>query len=86
MPQSFFVFIPKSVLKSLEKIPLPWQSRIKKAIDALQPNPFYGEKMVGKLKDKRKIRVWPYRIIYQILKKELLVLVIRVGHGQGVYK
>ncbi|MBU4299512.1 type II toxin-antitoxin system RelE/ParE family toxin [Patescibacteria group bacterium] len=30
-------------------------------------------------------RVWPYRIIYRIYKNLLLIIVIRIGHRQGVY-
>jgi len=56
--------------KKLKKIPFLWRDRIEKAIDILKNNPFYGEKMSGELKDRRKIRIWPYRIIYRLIKKQ----------------
>lgn len=80
------LYIPKSVAKAIQRIPNPWQNRIVKALDAIAVNPFYGEKMMGKLADKRKIRVWPYRIIYRIDEKSKIVIVVEVGHRQGIYK
>lgn len=72
--------IPKSALKSMAKIPLPWQERIRAAIDALEIEPYYGDKMRGQYADKRKIRVWPYRIIYSIEEDIKLVKVFEVEH------
>ncbi len=60
----YHIDVVKSAKKSLAKIPLPWLFRIKQAIDGLQDDPYLGEKMDGNMKNKRKIRVWPYRIIY----------------------
>jgi len=72
--------------KALYKIPFPWQKRIAQAIDALEENPFYGEKMWGKLKDRRKIRVWPYRIIYRLYPRQKIIYIERIAHRQGAYK
>lgn len=80
MPGRYYVFIPKSVLKSMARIPLPWQGRIRAAIDALEAEPYYGEKMRGQYANKRKIRVWPYRIIYSIEEENKLVKVFEVEH------
>ncbi len=49
-------------------------------------NPFVGKKMRGEYEKHYTYRVWPYRIIYQINKNELLILVVSVGHRQGIYK
>lgn len=83
----YSVYIPNSIRKSLKEIPLPWRERIGKAIDELQKNPFLGEKMWGKLSDKRKIRVWPYRLIYELDKEKKFIVVVEVGHrGSMKYK
>ena len=80
MPKRYFVSIPKVVLKSMAKIPLPWRARIQKAIDSLEYNPFLGEKMGGALGNRRKIRVWPYRIMY-ILKEDIaFITIVEVEH------
>jgi len=60
--------------------------RIVAALINLANNPFVGKKLKGKYKDYCSLRIWPYRIIYQIYKKSLTVFVIRIGHRQGIYK
>ena len=72
--------------KEFYKIPFPWQKRIIQAIDVLKSNSSYGEKMWGKLKDHRKIRVWPYRIIYRIYPRQKIIYVEHIAHRQGAYK
>lgn len=72
--------------KELVKIPKTYQNRILAALAAIGQDPFIGKKLEGKLKSAYSYRVWPYRIIYKIYKKSLLIIVIRVGHGQGIYK
>lgn len=80
MPEIFEVSTPKSILKSLKKIPLPWRERILDAMSVLARNPFLGKKMSGELQDKRKIRIWPYQIVYSIVKRKLIVEVIEIEH------
>lgn len=72
--------------KELNKLPQRDYYRIITALVGLAIDPFVGKKLEGKYKDCYSLRVWPYRIIYQINKKELLVFVIRIGHRQGIYK
>jgi addiction module RelE/StbE family toxin len=79
------IIVPNSVAKALVAIPLPWKERIIEAIDALPKNPFMGEKLWGKLQGKRKIVVYPYRIIYEINKKNQIIFIVEIGHRQGVY-
>lgn len=87
MPSVFTVWIPKSVQKDLLRIPAPWVERIQKSIDNLSSDPFMGEKMSGKLEDYRKIRVWPYRIIYRVEKSSKNIYISEVGHrGDMSYK
>lgn len=78
------VFVPPSVKKSLSKIPFPWKERISRVIDVLKTEPFYGEKMTGQLANCRKIRIWPYRIVYQICKKEGFIKILEIEHRGNV--
>jgi addiction module RelE/StbE family toxin len=79
------IIVPKSVRKDINSIPLPWRERIVKAIDLLAQNPLMGEKLHGKLEGKRKIRIYPYRIIYEIIDKNRIILIVETGHRQGIY-
>ncbi|PIU79263.1 MAG: type II toxin-antitoxin system RelE/ParE family toxin, partial [Candidatus Moranbacteria bacterium CG06_land_8_20_14_3_00_43_56] len=76
--------VKPSVQKKLERLPKADYYRILAAFSILAQNPFVGKKMKGEYEGSYSYRVWPYRIIYDIYKKELLVLVVRVGHRQRV--
>lgn len=81
----FKVVVERKVEKSLSKIPQKWRVRLAKAIDSLSTNPFHGKKLEGELEGLYSIRVWPYRIIYSINKKEIVIIVVAIGHRQGIY-
>lgn len=70
----------------LEKIPKVYSKKIFYALSWLEKEPFMGKKLHGQFKNYYSWKVWPYRIIYRILKKELLVFVVAIGHRQGVYR
>lgn len=84
MSERFEIITPKSVLRSLKKIPLPWRERILDTMSFLSKNPFSGEKMMGELFGKRKIRVWPYRIIYKINIKRKHIIITDIGHRGSI--
>jgi mRNA interferase RelE/StbE len=80
------VVLPKRVQKDLNNIDSKFVSKIKAALNALSKNPFIGKKLEGNLSMLYSYRIWPYRIIYEIIKKDLVVLIVRIGHRQSVYK
>lgn len=84
MPTAFLINIPSTVQKSMRKIPFPWIERIRRAIDSISIEPFQGEKMLGRYKHARKIRVWPYRIIFVVDKASRVVSLIEVEHRGSV--
>lgn len=87
MAKGYVIYISKSIRKSLLHIPSPWLERIERAIDILCRDPYFGEKMAGKLSGCRKIRVWPYRIIYRLDKDEKVVKIVELNHrGSMSYK
>lgn len=82
----FTVVVPKKVQKEIDKIDSRYRSRLLTALILLAANPYIGKKLEGKHECEWSYRAWPYRILYEIRKKELVVLVIHIGHRQGVYK
>ena len=80
------VRIKPNVNKKLKSLAGADYYRILAAFTVLAKDPFVGKKMGGEFKNCYNYRVWPYRIVYQIYKKALIVLVIRIGHRQGIYK
>ena len=83
--KKYKIIIPKSVQKQIKKTPKIYRKRAEKAIASLSINPFLGKKLKGKFKDKLSIRIWPYRIIYKIYKKEITILILNISHRQSVY-
>jgi len=40
----------------------------------------------GEYRGQWSLRVWPYRIIYRVEKRKLIVLILEIAHRQGAYK
>lgn len=79
------VILPKKVQKDLNAIDERYIDRILAALEGLSHDPFLGKKLKGEYRNYYSYRVWPYRIIYSIEKEQLFILIIRIGHRQGVY-
>ena len=78
--------LEKKAQKELDRVPSQYRKRILAILPAIAEDPFTGKKLVGELAGLYSYRVWPYRIIYKIYKKLLVIIIIRIGHRQGVYK
>ena len=63
------------------------QRRIGQAIDALAENPRPpGSKKIKVPEDLWRIRVGDYRIVYQIHDRELVVVIVAIGHRSDIYR
>lgn len=76
----------KKARKDLERIPKKFQERILSVLPLIANNPFVGKKLGGDFEGTYSYRVWPYRLLYKIERNILIVIVIRIGHRQEVYK
>lgn len=72
----FSIKYTEKAVKSLGKIPKKWQSKLARAVENLRNNPYQGKKLQGTLFGVYSFRVWPYRIIYTVEKKKILILEI----------
>lgn len=79
------VVLRKIAQKNLERVDARYKQRIVLALVELSRNPYAGKRLEGQLRDFYSLRVWPYRIIYQIINKELIIFVVQIKHRQGVY-
>lgn len=77
------LYKPEAV-KQLKKLPLSEKKKIIKKLKALSQNPFAGKVFKGELEGLRSLRAWPYRIIYEIKKKSLIIL--SISHRQSAYQ
>lgn len=82
---AFVLSVKPKVQKKIDKLPEQYRQRVLDILDMIEVNPFLGKKLHGDKEGQYSFRVWPYRVIYKIYKKELLVLVIDFGHRGGVY-
>lgn len=76
---------PKA-FKELSKIPQNKRIKIFKGLRALENDPFVGKGLAGRLSGEYSLKIWPYRIIYEIDKGNKTVWVHTIIHRQGAYK
>jgi len=61
--------------------------RLREALDALEenPRPINSVKLQGE-EELYRVRVGDYRIVYQIQDRQLIVLVVQMGHRREIYR
>lgn len=59
---------------------------VQKAVESLKTNPLRGKPLSHQLVGLRSLRTSDYRIIYRIRDRELVIIVITVGHRRDVYR
>lgn len=83
---SFEIRFKKSVAKDFRRIPNKDVKRILDRIDTLaeNPRPDGCEKLSAQ--EKYRIRQGAYRVIYEVRDRQLVVVVVKIGHRRDVYK
>ena len=76
----------RKAIKEIEGLPKKDRLRVIQKIKGLANNPRHSgcEKLTGE--NKYRIRLGHYRIVYSIKDKELIVIVVKVGHRRDIYK
>ncbi len=83
---SYSVRIRGSARRELAQLPREARERIIDAIDALREQPLSGSPLKGGLRGLRRQRVGDYRILYELLDDELVILVVRIAHRRESYR
>ncbi len=83
---NYSIKIKNTAAKELAGIDKPDRHRLATAIDGLAENPWRGTALKGDLNGLRRIRVGNYRVIYEIDDGQVIVLVLKVGHGREIYR
>ena len=86
---SYQVFLTKQAEKAialLSKSQPKMAKRIADSIDRLSADADMGIPLRGELKGFYKYRVGPYRIIYEIRRKRLIIVIIDIGHRRDIYR
>lgn len=83
---AYSVKIKESALKALARIPKGERKRLVEAIDRLKTEPLAGGTLKGEFSGLRRLRIDRYRIVYEVARGELLVLVVRIAHRSAAYR
>ena len=82
----YSLFLSRGAEKTVKQLPPAIHTRIFQVLADLTTNP--RPRGSTKLTDREawRIRVGDYRVIYKILDKELVIVVIKIGHRRDVYR
>lgn len=80
------VLLHNDARKAFDKLPLRWKKRVAQSIQCLAEDPFIGKKLQGELAHLYSLRVWPYRILYKIIKREVTIFILDIGHRKDIYR
>lgn len=61
------------------------KDKITQSLQKLAQNPYTGKKLKGKLQGTYSLRIWPYRILYEITKTKNIILT-DIGYRKEIYK
>jgi mRNA interferase RelE/StbE len=82
----YHILFTKEAKKNIGKLDRSIAKIVGKAIESLAVYPDKGKPLAYELAGLRSLRTSDYRIIYRIKEKELLIIVIAVGHRTEIYK
>lgn len=84
---AYSVFLAPAAERQLKALAPLIQRRLVKRLKSLRDNPRPQDvkKLAGE-EDLYRIREGDYRIIYAIRDKELIVLVVKIGHRKEIYR
>jgi mRNA interferase RelE/StbE len=84
---TFDVRIAPAALRQLRKLDPAGRRRVQAVIELLadDPRPPAARQLVGGAGEWR-VRTGDFRIIYEIHDRELVILVVKVGHRRDVYE
>ena len=89
MNSRYKAIFSKNALKIFKKLDKTTAGRIIEAIETLCDNPHETsntKKMKGYSDNVYRLRVGSYRIIYEIVNNELIIIVVNVGSRGDIYK
>ena len=79
----------KSARKEFQRLPNRIQGKVVEALSFLAGNPYSELLQIKKLRgvdELYRIRIGDYRLVYTVEAKELIVILVKIGHRQEVYR
>ncbi len=81
----YSIFFTREAKRNIEKLDPSIRKVVRKALESIAANPAKGKPLAYDLAGLYSLRTSDYRIIYRLRKKELLIIVIAVGHRRDIY-
>lgn len=88
MPEYSIQFV-RSAQKEFDRLPAKLRTKVAEALSLLSKHPYSELLNAKRLKGNNqlyRVRLGDYRIVYEIRDRELVVVVIKIGHRSDVYK
>ncbi|MFC1480436.1 type II toxin-antitoxin system RelE/ParE family toxin [Candidatus Omnitrophota bacterium] len=82
----YTILIAPRAKKQIDELPPKIKEKIANAIEGLSLEPFLGKPLKAQLKGFYSYRVGNYRIIYDLVKHQLIIEIIKVMHRKDVYR
>lgn len=89
MSRRFQIVLKRSAAKELAALENPIHDRIVEAFSVLSDNPYSMLLQVKKLKgatDLYRFRLGDYRIVYEVQRDRIVVVIVRIAHRREVYR
>jgi mRNA interferase RelE/StbE len=83
------LYLTKSARKEFDSLSAKIKDRVTDALKLLEHNPFSELLQIKKLKGEERLyraRIGDYRIVYAVEKRQIQVIVIKIGHRKEVYR
>lgn len=87
--KKYSVALTKSARKEFNSLPSKIQSRVTDVLKLLEINPFSDLLQIKKLKGEEHLyrtRVGDYRVVYEIRRNLVCIVVIKIGHRKEIYR
>jgi mRNA interferase RelE/StbE len=84
---SYSILFTSRARRDLEGLDGAAQQRLRTHLDRLAANPFpAGAKKLRGDEPFYRIRVGDYRVVYQVVGKQLVIIVVKIGHRKDIYR
>lgn len=84
---SYSVELTRTAERQLRRVASRDRGRIVEAVESLSetPRPRHARKLRG-YDEVYRIRVGPYRVVYEVYDERVVVIVLKVGHRKDIYR
>lgn len=83
---AYVLFLKPKARKSLDNLNDNDRAKVRLVLDYIREDPFSGKKLHGRYAGQYSIYAWPFRVLYEIKKYELVILVLKIKHRKDAYK